>query len=71
MRMLLRETEAAEEILAGLGHDREVWHPVAYFYGVQEISNRLTERADLPKRIGEMLTPALKTFGITHPNRFL
>jgi AcrR family transcriptional regulator len=69
--LLLREAEAAEEIAAGLDHDQEAWHLVAYFYGVQEISNRLTERADLPERIEEMLTRALKTLGVTHPNRFL
>ena len=69
--LLLREAEAAEEVPVGLDHDQEAWHLVAYFYGVQEISNRLTERVDLPERIEEMLTRALNTLGVTHPNRFL
>jgi len=69
--MLLREAEEAGEVAAGLDHDLEAWHLVAYFSGVQEVSNRLTEREDLPQRIDEMLARALPMLGVTHPERFL
>ena len=69
--LLLHEAEAAEEIPAGLDHDQEAWHLVAYFSGVQEISNRLTERDDLPERIEEMLTRAFTALGVIRPDQFL
>ncbi|TFB99721.1 MULTISPECIES: TetR/AcrR family transcriptional regulator [Cryobacterium] len=69
--MLLREAEAAGEIPTGLDHDLEAWHLVAYFSGVQEVSNRLTDRDDLPERIEEMLARALPALGVVHPERFL
>ncbi len=68
---LLREAELAGEVRPGLDVDREAWHLVSYFSGVQELSNRLTERADLPERIEEMLVRALATLGATTPERFL
>ena len=69
--MLLREAEAAGDIPAGVDHNREAWHLVAYFSGVQEVSNRLTEREDLPERIEEMLARSLVALGVVHLNRFL
>lgn len=69
--MLLREAEAAGEIPAGLDHDLEAWHLVAYFSGVQEVSNRLTEREDLPDRIEEMLARSLAALGVVDLDRFL
>jgi len=69
--MLLREAEAAGEIPTGLDHDLEAWHLVAYFSGVQEVSNRLTDREDLPERIEEMLARALPSLGVAQPGRFL
>lgn len=69
--MLLREAEAAGEIPPGLDHDREAWHLVAYFSGVQEVSNRLTEREDLPERIEEMLARSLAALGVVNLEAFL
>ncbi|MBG6058837.1 AcrR family transcriptional regulator [Cryobacterium sp. MP_M5] len=68
---LLREAEAAGEIRPGLDADREAWHLVGYFSGVQEISNRLSAREDLPERIEEMLDRALVTLGAVAPERYL
>ncbi|TFD82548.1 TetR/AcrR family transcriptional regulator [Cryobacterium fucosi] len=68
---LLREAEVAGEIHPGLDPDREAWHLVAYFSGVQEISNRLSAREDLPERIEEMLARALVTLGAVAPDRYL
>ena len=69
--MLLREAESAGEISTGLDHDLEAWHLVAYFSGVQEVSNRLTDRDDLPERIEQMLARALPALGVKHSERFL
>lgn len=59
------------EIPPGLDCATEAWHLVAAFYGVQEISQRLTRREDLPERIEEMLERQLSLLGVAEPQRFL
>ncbi|MET0853490.1 MAG: TetR/AcrR family transcriptional regulator, partial [Microterricola sp.] len=49
----------------------EAWHLVANFYGVQEVSQRLTQREDLPERIEEMLEREFTLLGVFEPGRFL
>ncbi|RZU66653.1 TetR family transcriptional regulator [Microterricola gilva] len=49
----------------------EAWHLVANFYGVQEVSQRLTQREDLPERIEEMLEREFILLGVFEPRRFL
>lgn len=49
----------------------EAWHLVANFYGVQEVSQRLTGREDLPERIEEMLEREFTLLGVFEPHRFL
>jgi len=68
---LLLEAEAAGEVRQGIDSEVEAWHLVSYFYGVQEVSNRLAGREDLAERIEEMLVRALATLGVTTPERFL
>jgi AcrR family transcriptional regulator len=67
----LEEATDDGEIPPGLNHATEAWHLVAAFYGVQEISQRLTRREDLPERIEEMLERQLRLLGVPDPQRFL
>jgi AcrR family transcriptional regulator len=67
----LGEAESAGEIASGLDHAVEGWQLVAYFTGVQEVSNRLTASADLPERIEAMLERALGALGVVHAERYL
>jgi AcrR family transcriptional regulator len=69
--MLLGEAEAAGEIPKGRDHAVEGWQLVAYFTGVQEVSNRLTGSEDLPERIEAMLERALRALDVGQPERYL
>ncbi|MGO4102910.1 TetR family transcriptional regulator [Leifsonia sp. YAF41] len=71
MAELLREATAAGEIPPGLDFDREGWHLVATFTGVQETSQRLTGRDDLPERIEEMLARVLPIVGVADVDKYL
>lgn len=59
------------EIPPGRNLASEAWHLVAGFYGVQEVSQRLTGRQDLPERIEEMLEREFALLGVFEPGRFL
>ncbi len=65
--------EAADdgEIPPGRNLATEAWHLVAAFYGVQEVSQRLTGREDLPERIEELLERELSLLGVFQPSRVL
>jgi AcrR family transcriptional regulator len=67
----LREAMEAGEIPSGLDVEREGWHLVATFNGVQETSHRLTGREDLPERIEEMLARVLPVLGVTDAGKYL
>ncbi|GAA3883989.1 hypothetical protein GCM10022381_27730 [Leifsonia kafniensis] len=67
----LREAMEAGEIPPGLDVEREGWHLVATFNGVQETSHRLTGREDLPERIEEMLARVLPVLGVTDVGKYL
>lgn len=71
MAQFLREATEDGEIPPGLDFETEGWHLVATFTGVQETSQRLTQRQDLPERIEEMLQRQLRLLGVSDPRRFL
>ncbi len=71
MAHLLREATDAGEIPPGLDYEREGWHLVATFNGVQETSHRLTGRDDLPERIEEMLARVLPLVGVVDVGRYV
>jgi AcrR family transcriptional regulator len=71
MADLLGQAIAAGEIPPGLDCEREGWHLVATFNGVQETSHRLTGRDDLPERIEEMLARVLPMVGVVDVGRYL
>jgi AcrR family transcriptional regulator len=58
--------EAAElgEVSPGLDSQCEAYHLVANFYGVQEVSSRLSGRDDLMERIEEMMLRSLGALGV-------
>jgi len=71
MAHLLHQATEEGEIAPGLDYEREGWHLVATFNGVQETSHRLTGRDDLPERIEEMLARALPLVGVVDVDRYL
>ncbi|SDR92356.1 DNA-binding transcriptional regulator, AcrR family [Microterricola viridarii] len=71
MAQCLRDATDAGDIPPGLDFETEGWHLVATFTGVQETSQRLTQREDLPERIEEMLQRQLRLLGVIDPQRFL
>lgn len=68
---MLDDAIAMDEVRADLDSEREAYHLVAGFYGVQEISSRLTGRADLLERIEEMLLRSLASLGVADVQRRL
>lgn len=71
MAQCLRDASADGEIPSGLDYETEGWHLVATFTGVQETSQRLTKREDLPERIEEMLQRQLRLLGVREPQEYL
>ena len=52
------------EMSSGLDSRREAYHLVANFYGVQEVSSRLSNRDDLMERVEEMMIRSLGVLGV-------
>ncbi len=71
MTQCLRDAVADGEIAELDNYEAEGWHIVATFTGVQETSQRLTARADLPERIEEMLARQLRLLGVSDVARYL
>lgn len=61
---MLDEAAGLAEVSPGLDSEREAYHLVANFYGVQEVSSRLTNRDDLLERIEEMMLRSLSVLGV-------
>ncbi|MFT2815474.1 TetR family transcriptional regulator [Leifsonia sp. A12D58] len=62
---MLNEAADLGEVSPGLDSAREAYHLVANFYGVQEVSSRLTNRDDLMERIEEMMLRSLTVLGVS------
>ncbi|GAB3118762.1 TetR/AcrR family transcriptional regulator [Glaciibacter psychrotolerans] len=71
MAELLREAVDDGEIPPLSDYDVEGWHLVATFTGVQETSQRLTGRHDLPERIEQMMALQLPRLGVRDLERYL